>query len=222
MSIMKYSKRHNKLLFPALVKAINASFYKPEKAISNVVNYKKTEEYTESIRNYDVMEHKFEKELRWDDLVEEYQTMLYRIAFSNMKNRADAEDVVQEAFLRYMKDEKPILNREHEKAWLIRTTIHICMDILKSSWHRRTVALDESLTAETRSVWLPYQIKDDRTLEAVLQLPVHYRNPIYLFYYEDYSIQEIAGVLNEKEGTIKTRLRRGREEVKKILTEGRP
>ena len=54
----------------------------------------------------------------------------------------------------------------------------------------------------------------------VLKLPVHYRNAIYLFYYEDYSIQEIAGVLNEKEGTIKTRLRRGREEVKKILTEG--
>ena len=54
------------------------------------------------------MEHKFEKEQRWTYLAEEYQTMLYRIAFSNMKNRADAEDVVQEAFLRYMKDEKPI------------------------------------------------------------------------------------------------------------------
>ena len=70
---------------------------------------------------------------------------------------------------------------------------------------------------ESRAVYLPYQIKDDRTLEAVLKLPVHYRNPIYLFYYEDYSIHEIAGVLNEKEGTIKTRLRRGREEVKKLL-----
>ena len=168
------------------------------------------------------MEHKFEKEQRWTYLAEEYQTMLYRIAFSNMKNRADAEDVEQEAFLRYMKDEKPIQSKEHEKAWLIRTTIHICMDILKSSWRRKTVALEESLIAETREVYLPYQIKDDRTLEAVLKLPVIYRNPIYLFYYEDYSIQEIAGVLNEKEGTIKTRLRRGREEVKKILTERRP
>lgn len=168
------------------------------------------------------MEHKFEKEQRWNDLAEEYQTMLYRIAFSNMRNRADAEDAVQEAFLRYMKDEKPILNKEHEKAWLIRTTIHICMDILKSGWRQRTVALNESLITETKSVYLPYQTRDDRTLEAVLKLPVHYRNPIYLFYYEDYSIQEIAGVLNEKEGTIKTRLRRGREEVKKILTEGRP
>ena len=168
------------------------------------------------------MEQKFERDQRWNYLVGEYQTMLYRVAFSNLKNRADAEDAVQEAFLRYMKDEKPIQNREHEKAWLIRTTIHICTDILKSSWHRRTVALDEYAAAKSGGVYLPYQTKDDKTLEAVLKLPVHYRNPIYLFYYEDYSIQEIAGVLNEKEGTIKTRLRRGREEVKKILTERRP
>lgn len=164
------------------------------------------------------MEQEFAKEQRWNYLVEEYQTMLYRVAFANMRNRADAEDAVQEAFLRYMKDEKPILNREHEKAWLIRTTIHICVDVLKSSWHRKTVPLEESLIAESRAVYLPYQIKDDKTLEAVLKLPVHYRNPIYLFYYEDYSIHEIAGALNEKEGTIKTRLRRGREEVKKLLT----
>ncbi len=161
-------------------------------------------------------------EQRWNYLVEEYQSMLYRIAFSNMKNRADAEDAVQEAFLRYMKDEKPILNKEHEKAWLIRTTIHICLDILKSGWYQRTVPWNESFATAVQNIYLPYQVKDDRTLEAVLQLPVHYRNSIYLFYYEDYTIHEIASVLNEKEATIKTRLRRGREEVKKILTEGRP
>lgn len=168
------------------------------------------------------MEQKLAKEKRWNDLAEEYQAMLYRIAFSNMKNRADAEDAVQEAFLRYMKGEKPIQNKEHEKAWLIRTTINICIDVLKSSWYRKTVAWDESLPLAAQNIYLPYQIKDDKTLEAVLKLPVHYRNPIYLFYYEDYSIHEIAGVLNEKEATIKTRLRRGREEVKRILTEGRP
>ncbi len=168
------------------------------------------------------MEQKQADRQRWDDLAEEYQAMLYRIAFSNMRNRADAEDAVQEAFLRYMKNEKPILNKEHEKAWLIRTTIHICTDILKSSWHRKTVALNESFAGTAKDIYLPYQIKDDQTLEAVLKLPVHYRNPIYLFYYEDYTIHEIAGVLNEKEATIKTRLRRGREEVKKILTERRP
>lgn len=168
------------------------------------------------------MEQEFARELRWNNLAAEYQTMLYRVAFANMHNRADAEDVVQEAFLRYMKDEKPIANKEHEKAWLIRTTIHICMDMLKSSWHRRTVPFADSLQVLSGEIDLPYQLKDDRALEAVLKLPVHYRNPLYLFYYEDYSIQEIAGVLHEKEGTIKTRLRRGREEVKKILTERRP
>lgn len=161
-------------------------------------------------------------EQEWSYLAEEYRAMLYRIAFSNMKNRADAEDAVQEAFLRYMKEEKPIRNKEHEKAWLIRTTIHICLDILKSGWYQRTVAWNESFVSAKQNIYLPYQVKDDRTLEAVLQLPVHYRNPIYLFYYEDYTIHEIASVLNEKEATIKTRLRRGREEVKKILTEGRP
>ncbi len=161
-------------------------------------------------------------EQRWHYLVEEYQSMLYRIAFSNMKNRADAEDAVQEAFLRYMKDEKPIQNKEHEKAWLIRTTIHICLDILKSGWYQRTVSWNESFVTAAQNIYLPYQVKDDRTLEALLQLQVEYRNPIYLFYYEDYTIHEIASVMNEKEATIKTRLRRGREEVKKILTEGRP
>ena len=157
-----------------------------------------------------------------EEIVAEYGDMLFRICLVMLCDEQDAQDAVQDTLCRYMEHTSEFRGAEHEKAWLIRTTIHICMDILKSSWHRKTVALDESLTAETRSVWLPYQIKDDRTLEAVLQLPVHYRNPIYLFYYEDYSIQEIAGVLNEKEGTIKTRLRRGREEVKKILTEGRP
>ncbi|MBD5491921.1 MAG: sigma-70 family RNA polymerase sigma factor [Lachnospiraceae bacterium] len=161
-------------------------------------------------------------EQKWSYLVDEYRTMLYRIAFSNMKNPADAEDAVQEAFLRYMKEEKPIQNKEHEKAWLIRTTIHICLDILKSGWYQRTVPWSEAFERAAKNIYLPYQVRDDRTLEAVLRLPVHYRNPIYLFYYEDYTIHEIAGILNVKEATIKTRLRRGREEVKKILTEGRP
>ena len=167
------------------------------------------------------MEQQPEEKERWSDLTEEYQAMLYRIAFSNLRNRADAEDAVQETFLRYLKAGKPIADREHEKAWLIRALLHVCRDILKSSWHRRTVAFDEAW-AGGAGVFLPYQTKDDETLEAVLKLPIHYRNPIYLFYYEDYSIQEIAGILNEKEGTIKTRLRRGREEVKKMLTERRP
>ncbi len=167
------------------------------------------------------MERQPEDRERRNYLTEEYQAMLYRIAFSNLRNRADAEDAVQETFLRYLKSGQPIADGEHEKAWLIRALLHVCTDILKSSWHRRTVAFDETL-AGGAGVFLPWQVRDDETLEAVLKLPIHYRNPLYLFYYEDYSIREIAEILNEKEGTIKTRLRRGREEVKKMLTERRP
>ena len=112
-------------------------------------------------------------EQEWSYLAEEYRAMLYRIAFSNMKNRADAEDAVQEAFLRYMKEDAPIRNKEHEKAWLIRTTIHICLDILKSGWYQRTVPWDESYMSAAKNIYLPYQIRDDQTLEAVLQLPTH-------------------------------------------------
>lgn len=160
-------------------------------------------------------------EQQWSHLAAEYRAMLYRVAFSNVKNPADAEDAVQEAFLRYLRNGKPIQNREHEKAWLIRATIHICIDMLKSGWHQRTVSWDESSENAVSHVYLPCQLQDDGTLEAVLRLPAHYRNPIYLFYYEDYSIAEIAGILGEKEGTVKTRLRRGREEVRKLLTEKR-
>ena len=120
-------------------------------------------------------------EQKWSYLVDEYRAMLYRIAFSNLKNRADAEDAVQEAFLRYIKDEKPIQNKEHEKAWLIRTTIHICLDILKSGWYRRTVPWNESFESAAKNIYLPCQVRDDQTLDAVLQLQTHYRNPIYLF-----------------------------------------
>ena len=100
-------------------------------------------------------------EQKWGFLVEEYRAMLYRIAFSNMKNRADAEDAVQEAFLRYMKEEKPIQNKEHEKAWLIRTTIHICLDILKSGWYQKTVPWNESFENAAKHIYLPYQVRDD-------------------------------------------------------------
>ena len=156
------------------------------------------------------------------EIYNRHYNTVYRICFSFMKNAEDAEDMVQETFLKLISSKKQFESEEHEKAWLIRTTIQICLDILKSGWYQRTVPWSEAFERAAKNIYLPYQVRDDRTLEAVLQLPVHYRNPIYLFYYEDYTIHEIAGILNVKEATIKTRLRRGREEVKKILTEGRP
>lgn len=148
-----------------------------------------------------------------------YKDILYRIAFSNMKSKADAEDVVQEAFCRYLKAKPVFANAEHEKAWFIRVVINICYDIQKSAWFSKTVAFDEVSESEMRHFKLPF-IEEDETLWHVMELPATYRNPLYLFYYEDYSIREIAHIMKLGEGTVKTRLRRGRELIKERILYG--
>ena len=163
-------------------------------------------------RDFDGMEHKFEKELRWNDLVEEYQTMLYRIAFSNMRNRADAEDAVQEAFLRYMKDEKPILSKEHEKAWLIRTTLQRASDIRRKAEQRNVPLEDVTEPVAPES-------PGEELRSAVRALPEMYGAVIHLHYYEGYSIKEIAKLLGLPAATVGTRLARGRERLRQMLKE---
>lgn len=144
---------------------------------------------------------------------------MYRIAFMHMKAHADAEDVLQEVFMRLLKYQPQFENDEHEKAWFIRTTINICRDIIKSKWHSTTVSLEKIPECEKEYFQLPY-VKEDETLWAVLELPEKYRNCLYFFYYEGYSIKEIAGILNISENTVKTNLRRGREALKGVLEKG--
>lgn len=161
-----------------------------------------------------------EKQIRDICPAEQYRDMLYRIAFSSLKNRADAEDAVQETFLRLMRSEPEFRNGEHEKAWLIRTVLHVSTDIMKNAWNKRTVGLDGQTERDAQGGYFPFS-EEDETRGIVMRLPAHYKNALYLFYYEDYSIQEISLLLKEKESTIKTRLRRGREEVKKELEKRR-
>lgn len=149
-----------------------------------------------------------------------YKDILYRIAFSNMKNKADAEDVVQEAFCRYLKTKPVFEDENHEKNWFIRVVINICYDELKSAWFSRTVGLDEVPESEMKHFHLPF-VQEDDMLWKVMELAAAYRNPLYLFYYEDYSIREIAKIMELEEGTVKTRLRRGRQMLKEKLLFGR-
>lgn len=154
------------------------------------------------------------------ELFEQYRDMLYRVAFSNLRNRTDAEDAVQEAFLRYYRTEQKFENEEHEKAWFIRVVINICHDMTKSSWMQRIVSVEELPQGQMQDLQVPF-VETDEMLWRVLDLPVAYRNPLYLFYYEDYSIREIGSILNMQENTVKTRLRRGRELLKeKLVKEG--
>lgn len=145
-----------------------------------------------------------------------YYPLIYRIAFMHMKGRADAEDVAQEVFLRLLKHQPAFQNQEHEKAWFIRTTVNLCKDIIKSKWHSTTVSIEKVSEQEKSCFHLPY-MKEDDTLWAVMELPEKYRNCLYFFYYEDYSIKEIAQILEMPENTVKTNLKRGREVLKEVL-----
>lgn len=158
-------------------------------------------------------EHKLEV------LMGNYRDMIIRIAIANVRNKEDAEDILQEVAVRYLKNLPEFQNQEHEKAWFIRTTINLCYDFVKTAWNRKTTGLDLEVCADkfVGLLKLPFIEDDDETLEKVLELPLIYRNPIYLFYYEDYSIKEIADIIGENENTVKTRLRRGRDKLKRVL-----
>ncbi len=146
----------------------------------------------------------------------EQYSLVYRVAFMQMKGHADAEDALQEVFLRLLKYQPRFDNEEHEKAWFIRTTMNICKDILKSKWHNSTVSIDKIQECEKKYFHLPYE-QEDETIWTVLELPEKYKSCLYFFYYEDYSIKEIAQLLKIPENTVKTNLRRGREMLKAAL-----
>lgn len=146
----------------------------------------------------------------------EQYSLVYRVAFMQMKSHADAEDVVQEVFVRLLKYQPQFTDKEHEKAWFIRTAVNICKDIAKSKWHSTTVSIDKVPENEKEYFHAPF-VKEDETLWAVMELPEKYRDSLYFFYYEDYSIKEIAQLLKMPENTVKTNLRRGKEALKKAL-----
>lgn len=150
----------------------------------------------------------------FQNAVGQYQDMVYRIALHQFGVSQDAEDAVQEVFLRLYTAEKPFDSGEHLRRWLIRVTINVCKDALKSPWRRRRVPLDA----------VPDQPVFDRPEErelyqAVMALPEKYRTVLDLFYYEELSTKEIAALLGLRQSAVTTRLSRARELLKKQLKE---
>lgn len=143
------------------------------------------------------------------NIVEKYFDMIYRLALSQTKSREHADDVVQETFLRYIRSDKKFESDEHIKAWLIRVTINCCKNVFTSSWAKKTVPLCEDIVFDTEEKHDVYY--------AVLELPPKYRTVIHLFYYEDFSIADIAKYLNKNESTIKSQLSRGRNMLREKL-----
>jgi RNA polymerase sigma-70 factor (ECF subfamily) len=144
--------------------------------------------------------------------LELYADTVRRICFIHLKSRADAEDVFQEVFLKYLLRERGFESDAHEKAWLIRVAANACKDVLKSFFRKNTTSFDD-LTAE------PFYLneRESEVIGAVLSLPEKYRDVIYLHYYEGYSAVEIARTLGKNENAVYTWLYRARKRLKEIL-----
>ena len=152
-----------------------------------------------------------------DEVFDEYKDMVFRLAYSLVKTRHDAQDVCHEVFLRYIKKNQEFENEEHRKKWLIRVTVNCSKSLFLSSWRKNNTELDESLYSNSGEV--ASEIKID-VHEARLKLPQKYKTVIHLFYFEEMTIKEISDTLGIKESTIKTQLKRAKERLKVLLKGG--
>ena len=116
-------------------------------------------------------------------------------------------------FLKLLKYQNTIKSEEHLKAWLIRVTINQCKSKGKSIWNKRKVSLDSIAEIPDEEKYKDFS----DVYQAVMDLNIKYRDVIHLYYYEEFSIKEIADILGRKEGTIKTQLARGRHIFLSIL-----
>ena len=149
------------------------------------------------------------------DLLDKYSDMVLRRAYTYLKNRADAEDIVQDVFLRII-DKKPSFNDEsHEKSWLIRATINMCKNKVNMFWNKNKCSIDD---VQEFAVSDKYNT-DTSVFQAVMALGEKYRVVVYMYYYEGYSTPEIADVIGKNETTIRSLLHRARNKLKDMLKE---
>lgn len=145
-------------------------------------------------------------------LLDQYGEHILRLAYSYLHNQSDAEDILQDTLIQYLRTAPVLESPAHEKAWLLRVAGNLSKNLLRAQGYRQADQLEETLVAQEREdlsyVW-----------EAVKALPVPYRETIHLFYYEGYSTAQIARILDQKESTVRSRLKRGREKLRPLLEE---
>lgn len=138
-----------------------------------------------------------------------YGKTVYRMAYSQVRSKADAEDIYQEVFLRYFQKRPQFESEEHRKAWLLRVTINRAKSYFASAWFRHTVPLDEGIS---------FSVPEEQKLDEALRcLPPRDRTLLHLFYYEELSVREIGQLLRRKESTVRTQLTRARRRLAEIV-----
>ena len=146
---------------------------------------------------------------RLEELVNKHENTLFRAALAILGDVHGAEDAVQETFLRYLEKRPELKDENHERAWLLKVTANLCKSALRSKNRHPTVELLDV-----------YPAPDGETgdlVEAVLELPANQRAAVHLFYYEGYSTEEIAAILGQRPGTVRSHLSRAREALRQKL-----
>ena len=154
----------------------------------------------------------------YEEVIRRNSDMVYRLAYSLVKTRADADDIFQEVFLRYMQNAPAFQGAEHEKAWFLRVTMNCCKNFWKSQKKKKRVALERE-EMEQGGLFCELDGDSAALVDAVKQLSKKYRIVIHLFYYEELSIEEIAKLTNAKASTVRTRLTRARRQLRSLLKE---
>lgn len=146
------------------------------------------------------------------EAVEAYADGIFRLAYSYLRCRADAEDVMQETLLKLYTERRSFESPEHRRNWLFRVAVNECKHILRSPWRKRTEPLEEAevLFAEPAQSDL---------FQEVMALPPKYRTALYLYYFEGYDVRETAVIMGSKPSTVQTWLMRGRGLLKTRLQE---
>ena len=140
-------------------------------------------------------------------LLQQYGNSLFRLCLVMLKNEADAKDVIQETFIKYLQKAPVFANIEHEKAWLFRVASNTCLDLLRYQKRHPQKTLD-------MTQYMPTEKENPEILDALLELPEKYRLALTLYYVEGYRINEIAEIIRKSPSAVKMRLQKGRNLLK--------
>ncbi|HDR7287272.1 sigma-70 family RNA polymerase sigma factor [Bacillus cereus group sp. BfR-BA-00331] len=165
-----------------------------------------------------------DKEDLIDEIMNKYGQEVLQLVYSYVNNKEVAEDLTQDIFVKCYKSLHTYKGNSNLKTWLWRIAINHCKDYLKSWYNKKVIVTEDDFTymesqKESVEQIVIQSAEDSRLASAVMNLPIKYREVIYLFYYEELSIKEIVIVIDVKENTIKTRLKKAKELLKKGLEE---
>ena len=143
---------------------------------------------------------------RLEELVDRHEDTLFRAALAILGDVQEAEDAVQDTFLRYLEKRPELRDGDHEKAWLLKVTANRCKSILRTRRRRPTVELLDIYP-------VPEEEGSRELMEAILTLPANQRSAVHLHYYEGYTSEEIGAILGQRPGTVRSHLSRARDEI---------